>query len=110
LAGVPKKVRRGVDAYHFPDGRRIYLLGEGRLVNLAVADGHPAEIMDMSFGLQILALKYLLENRGKLGHRVHLLPAVLDEEVARLKLKSLGIGIDDLSIAQKRYLESWEIN
>lgn len=110
LAGVPKKVRGGVDAYHFPDGRRIYLLGEGRLVNLAVADGHPAEIMDMSFGLQILALKYLLENRGKLGHRVHLLPAVLDEEVARLKLKSLGIGIDDLSIAQKRYLESWEIN
>ncbi len=103
-------MRKNIDAYLFPDGRRIYLLGEGRLVNLAAADGHPAEIMDMSFGLQVLALRYLLENQGKLEHKVYSLPPGLDREVAWLKLKGLGLRIDDLDAAQKEYLESWEIN
>jgi adenosylhomocysteinase len=110
LAGPPRRVRNGVDAYTFKDGRRIYLLGEGRLVNLAVADGHPAEIMDMSFGLQVLALKYLLENKGKLGNSVLNLPPELDRSVAFLKLKGLGLKIDRLTPGQKEYLESWELN
>ena len=110
LAGSPKRVRNNIDAYLFPDGRRIYLLGEGRLVNLAAADGHPAEIMDMSFGLQILALKYLWENRGKLEHKVHPLPLELDREVAQLKLRGLGLKIDCLNPAQEKYLASWEMD
>ncbi len=110
LTGAPRMVRKNVDAYTFPDGRRIYLLGEGRLVNLAAADGHPAEIMDMSFGLQVLALKYLLENHGKLEHKVYNLPPELDKEVARLKLKGLGLKIDRLNAVQKEYLESWELD
>ncbi len=110
LTGTPKRVRKNVDAYVFPDGRRIYLLSEGRLVNLAAADGHPAEIMDMSFGLQILALKYLWEKRGKLEYKVHPLPSELNREVAQLKLKGLGLKIDSLSTAQKEYLESWELD
>lgn len=110
LTGPPRRVRKNVDAYTFPDGRRIYLLGEGRLVNLAAADGHPAEIMDMSFGLQILALKYLLQSRGKLEHKVYSLPPGLDREVAQLKLRGLRLKIDCLSTAQKKYLESWEMD
>jgi adenosylhomocysteinase len=110
LTGSPRRVRKGVDAYTFKDGRRIYLLGEGRLVNLAAADGHPAEIMDMSFGLQALALNYLLENKGKLQNSVLNLPPELDRKVALLKLKGLGLKIDRLTPGQKEYLESWELS
>lgn len=110
LAGHPRRVRKGVDAYTFKDGRRIYLLGEGRLVNLAAADGHPAEIMDMSFGLQVLALNYLLENKGNLKNSVLNLPPELDMKVALLKLKGLGLRIDQLNPGQKEYLESWELD
>lgn len=107
-AGPPRPARQNVEAYTFPDGRRLYLLGEGRLVNLAAGDGHPVEIMDMSFGLQVLALRYLLENKGKLPHAVLPLPPELDFEVARLKLKALQIDIDKLTAEQKIYLESWD--
>lgn len=110
LTGKPVRVRKDVDAYTFPGGRRIYLLGEGRLVNLAAADGHPAEIMDMSFALQVMALKYLLENRGKLNNRVLPIPGEVDYQVASLKLKSMGVEIDSLSEEQQKYLTSWEID
>ncbi|NLL58740.1 MAG: adenosylhomocysteinase, partial [Firmicutes bacterium] len=79
-------------------------------VNLAAADGHPAEIMDMSFSLQILALKYLRENHGRLEKKVLPLPLELDLDVARLKLKGMGISIDSLTTEQKNYLESWEFD
>jgi len=110
LAGPPRRVKKGVDAYTFKDGRRIYLLGEGRLVNLVAADGHPAEIMDMSFGLQVLALKYLLDNKSNLENRVLNLPPEVDRKVALLKLKGLGLKIDQLTPRQKEYLESWELD
>ena len=109
LTDGPRRVRKNIDAYSFNDGRCIYLLGEGRLVNLAAADGHPAEIMDMSFSLQVLALNYLLQNRGRLENRVLTLPPELDENVAGLKLKGMGLSIDRLTPEQKEYLESWEI-
>ncbi|NLJ56361.1 MAG: adenosylhomocysteinase [Firmicutes bacterium] len=108
LTGAPRQVRQNVEAYTFPDGRSLYLLGEGRLVNLAAADGHPVEIMDMSFGLQVLALNYLLKNKGKLENRVLPLPPELDQDVAWLKLKALQINIDALSTEQQAYLESWD--
>ncbi len=110
LSGGYRRVRKDVDAYALPDGRRLYLLGEGRLVNLAAADGHPAEIMDMSFALQVLALKYLLDNRGELANRVLPVPQDLDSEVAKLKLKAMNIEIDRLTDEQKAYLDSWEID
>jgi adenosylhomocysteinase len=106
LAESINTVRGGVDAYVI-GGRRIYLLAEGRLVNLAAADGHPAEIMDMSLALQVEALHYLNENHGKLPARVLPLPPELDEKVARRKLAALGITIDHLSRAQECYLSGW---
>ena len=89
------------------DGRRIYLLAEGRLVNLGAADGHPAEIMDMTFALQAVGLRYVNENYEQLGAGVINVPYELDEQVARYRLESLGIGIDSLSEAQVKYLDSW---
>ncbi len=102
------KPRANIDQYRQPDGRRIYLLAEGRLVNLAAGDGHPAEIMDLSFALQFLALMYLLENRG-LPREVITLPPEIDRQVALLKLQSLGISIDELSPQQHSYLHSWDV-
>ena len=90
------------------DGRSIYLLGEGRLINLASAEGHPACVMDMSFSLQALATEYLKKNQGKLGNRVCNIPREIDEWVASLKLKSMGIAIDQLTREQEEYLVSWE--
>lgn len=100
-------VRRNVEAYEL-DGKTIYLLAEGRLVNLAAADGHPAEIMDMSFAMQVEALRYLNDNYGKLPNEVLTLPLSLDEKVARRKLKAMGVSIDTLSGAQECYLTSWK--
>lgn len=100
-------VRRNIEEYQLKDGRRIYVLAEGRLVNLAAGDGHPAEIMDMTFALQALALRYVNENYEKIGSQVVNVPYELDEQVARTKLESLGITIDTLSAEQKAYLESW---
>lgn len=100
-------VRRNIEEYTLKDGRRIYVLAEGRLVNLAAGDGHPAEIMDMTFALQALSLRYVYENYEKIGSQVVNVPYELDEQVARTKLDSLGIKIDALSAEQKAYLESW---
>ncbi|NMB41513.1 MAG: adenosylhomocysteinase [Firmicutes bacterium] len=110
LTDGPHRVRKNIDAYYFKDGRCIYLLGEGRLVNLAAADGHPAEIMDMSFALQVLALNYLLQNKSRLEKKVLSLPPELDRDVAWLKLEGIGLKIDSLTAEQKNYLESWEVN
>ena len=90
------------------DGRKIFLLAEGRLINLAAAEGHPASVMDMSFANQALAAELIARSQDKLATEVHTVPAEIDNEVARLKLKSMGIEIDVLTEAQQRYLTSWE--
>ena len=100
--------RPHITEYKLKDGRRLYLLAEGRLVNLAAADGHPAEIMDMSFALQAMAAKYIRDNHEKLENRVYVLPREIDEMVASIKLKAMGIEIEQLTEEQKKYLESWE--
>ncbi len=102
-----RTVRRNIEEYQFADGRKIYLLAEGRLVNLAAGDGHPAEIMDMTFALQAMSLKYVNEQYEKIGKQVVNVPYELDEQVARYKLESLGIGIDSLTSEQRAYLDSW---
>lgn len=102
-----RTVRRNIEEYRLKDGRSIYLLAEGRLVNLAAGDGHPAEIMDMTFALQALSLKYVNEQSPSIGSRVVNVPYELDELVARYKLESLGLSIDQLSKEQQAYLDSW---
>ncbi len=102
---IEEEVRKNIRKYEMKDGRRIYLLAEGRLVNLAAGDGHPVEIMDMSFGLQVLSLLCLKENPD-LEKGVHRVPDEIDREVAYLKLKSLNVSIDELTPAQKEYLTS----
>ncbi|MFC4599402.1 adenosylhomocysteinase [Cohnella hongkongensis] len=107
LAVSRRVVRRNIEEYVLKDGRKIYVLAEGRLVNLAAGDGHPAEIMDMTFALQAISLRYVNENYEKIGSQVINVPYELDERVARTKLESLGIGIDALTDEQKAYLDSW---
>jgi len=107
LAVARRIVRKNIEEFRLKDGRRLYLLAEGRLVNLAAGDGHPAEIMDMTFALQALSLKYVNEHYRAIGSRVLNVPYAIDEQVARLKLESLGIAIDRLSEDQARYLDSW---
>ena len=104
-----RKLREYIEEYTLRDGKRLYLLGEGRLVNLVAAEGHPSEVMDMSFSNQAMAVKYLVENKGNLGKKVYVLPYEIDEMIARLKLKSLGVQIDELTEEQKKYLESWAL-
>ncbi|HJR96913.1 MAG TPA: adenosylhomocysteinase [Actinomycetota bacterium] len=103
-----RRVREFVDEYTFADGRRIYLLGEGRLVNLSAAEGHPAAVMDMSFANQALAAEWVVANRGQLEPRVYPVPVEIDKDVARLKLRAMGVEIDELTAEQERYLSSWE--
>jgi adenosylhomocysteinase len=98
-----------VEEYRLKDGRRIYLLSEGRLINLAAAEGHPASVMDMSFANQALGSEYAVKNRGKLEKKVHRIPHAIDAEIARLKLESMGVTIDVLTDEQKKYLASWEM-
>lgn len=100
-------IRPNVTEYRLRDGRKIYLLAEGRLVNLVAAEGHPSEVMDMSFANQFLAVKYLFDNRGKLPPKVFDPPREIDVRVARLKLESMGIEIDTLTEEQEEYLRSW---
>lgn len=102
-------IRDNLKAYVMGDGRRIYLLAEGRLVNLAAAEGHPSEVMDMSFSLQALSVKYILENRDELEPRVYNVPEDIDKKVASLKLESMGVKIEKLTEEQKKYLKSWEL-
>lgn len=109
MAKSRRIVRQFVEEFYLEDGRRIYLLGEGRLINLAAAEGHPASVMDMSFANQALSLKYLAENRGKIEIGVHTVPKKVDREVGKLKLKALGIIIDKLTKEQKAYLSGWEM-
>ena len=104
-----EEVKPFVERYTMPDGRRLFVLGEGRLINLAAAEGHPPSVMDMSFADQALAAEFLVQNKGKLAAGVHVLPVELDKEVGRLKLASMGISIDTLTPEQKHYLESWEM-
>jgi len=104
---VEKNVRNFVDAYTLPGGRTIYLLGEGRLVNLAAAEGHPASVMDMSFATQALAAEWAVKNRQTLKPQVYEVPSAVEDWVAKLKLASMGIRIDQLTREQKKYLSSW---
>ncbi|NUL82259.1 MAG: adenosylhomocysteinase [Armatimonadetes bacterium] len=103
-----RKIRPFVDEYKMGDGRRIYLLGEGRLINLASAEGHPASVMDMSFANQALSAEYMFKNASRLEKTVMSVPEELDKEIARLKLVSLGIDIDKLTDEQKAYLAGWQ--
>ncbi len=102
-----RRVREFVDEYTIAGGKRIYVLAEGRLVNLAAGQGHPVEIMDMSFAIQAVSAAHLAKHAGDLEPRVYAVPEALDDKVARLKLETMGIRIDSLSAAQKKYLESW---
>jgi adenosylhomocysteinase len=105
---VEKDVRPNVDAYHLGSNRTIYVLGEGRLVNLAAAEGHPAAVMDMSFATQALAVNWVINNKKALDTRVHQVPKTVEDHIATLKLSSMGIKCDRLTAEQKKYLSSWE--
>jgi adenosylhomocysteinase len=107
LSKSKRQVREFVDEYSLGDGRKLYLLGEGRLINLAAAEGHPAAVMDMSFANQALSVEHLVKNCKKLEPKVYPVPTDIDEMVAKLKLKSMGIGIDTLTKEQEIYLASW---
>jgi adenosylhomocysteinase len=108
MAAGPRNIRPYVDEYTLRSGQHIYVLGEGRLINLAAAEGHPASVMDMSFANQSLCLEYLVKNKGEVQTRVYPVPEVIDKEIARLKLKAMGVSIDTLTPEQLKYLASWE--
>ena len=108
MASTKRTVRPYVDEYTLKTGQRIHILGEGRLINLAAAEGHPASVMDMSFANQALCLEYLARNAGKIKARVYPVPDDIDQEIARLKLQAMGATIDTLTPEQKKYLASWE--
>ena len=109
LAVGKREIRPYVTEYKLEDGRRLYLLAEGRLVNLVAAEGHPSEVMDMSFANQALSIKYLIEHKGELRPGVYRVPADIDREVAAMKLQSMGIEIDTLTKEQEEYLKSWKL-
>jgi adenosylhomocysteinase len=103
-----RTVRPFVEEYALPNGKHIFVLGEGRLINLAAAEGHPASVMDMSFANQALGIEYLLAHARELKPNVYPIPKALDEEIARLKLEALGVRIDTLTPEQSAYLASWQ--
>ncbi len=109
MADAKRRLRENLDEYTLPDGRRLLVVAEGRLVNLGAAEGHPADVMDMSFADQALAAEWLVDNGAGLDPDVYVLPRELDEEVARIKLASMGGGLEALTDEQRRYLSSWEI-
>jgi adenosylhomocysteinase len=106
--GPPRRVRPSVDEYTLPDGRRIFLLAEGRLVNLAAAEGHPSAVMDMSFANQALCAEYMVRHADELECMVYAVPEEIDQEIARIKLHAMGVEIDALTPEQEKYLSSWE--
>src|SRR3954447_3296121 len=106
--GAPRRVRDFVDEYKLPGGRRLYLLGEGRLINLAAAEGHPAAVMDMTLANQALGAEYMVKQGKSLKNEVYVVPEDIDREIARLKLESMGVDIDVLTAEQTKYLASWE--
>jgi adenosylhomocysteinase len=113
LAKLSKKiienVRDNVDEYQLKDGGRVFVLGKGRLVNLACAKGHPPSVMDMSFATQALATEYVVQNKGKLAVKVHNVPVAIEDYVSTLKLKTMGIEIDKLTKEQEKYLASYDM-
>jgi len=108
MAESKRNIRPFVDEYRLADGRCLYLLGEGRLINLAAAEGHPASVMDMSFANQALCLEYMAKNKASLQLKVYPVPEEIDRQIARLKLQAMGMAIDSLTPEQERYLASWE--
>jgi adenosylhomocysteinase len=108
MAVEVREPRPGVDQYIMADGRLLCVLGEGRLVNLAMAEGHPASVMDMSFANQALGIEYLAANASSMGNRVYPVPEDIDREIARLKLTAMELEIDTLTPEQEKYLASWE--
>ncbi|MGH2359858.1 MAG: adenosylhomocysteinase [bacterium] len=108
MASSTREMREFVQEYRMADGRRLYLLAEGRLLNLAAAEGHPAAVMDMSFANQALVAEYLAKSGRSLEPNVYTVPSDIDQTVARLKLEAMGVGIDELTPEQKKYLQSWE--
>jgi adenosylhomocysteinase len=109
MARRRRPIRDFVEEFTLRNGRRIYVLGEGRLINLAAAEGHPAAVMDMSFANQALAAEYAVRHAGRLEKKVYRVPLEIDREIARLKLRSMGVAIDPLTPEQRRYLDSWEM-
>ena len=109
LAVETKLARNNIDGYKLPNGNWLYVIGEGRLVNLAAGDGHPAEIMDMSFAIQALSAAYLVKNKDKLTSKINTVPDEIDKEVAERKLRFWGVEIDHLTDEQERYLNSWQV-
>mgnify|MGYP005845382601 CR=1 FL=1 len=108
LAVAKRRVREFVDEYRLADGRRVYLLAEGRLINLAAAEGHPAAVMDMSFANQALSAEFIVKHAAELQPKVYGVPRETDREIARLKLRSMGVEIDELTAEQREYLTSWQ--
>jgi adenosylhomocysteinase len=108
LATGVRRIREFVDEYTLSDGRRINLLGEGRLVNLAAAEGHPSAVMDMSFANQALSVEWIVKNHATLENRVYPVPVEIDRDVARLKLRAMNVDIDQLTAEQDEYLHSWQ--
>ena len=108
ITGQPVKVREFVDQYNFSDGKKVYLIADGRLMNLSAGQGHPVEIMDMSFSIQALSIEHLVKNYASMEAGVHNVPTDIDRSVAEIKLKTLGIQIDSLTNEQKTYLEGWQ--
>ena len=108
LATETREARQFVDEFTLADGRRLYLLAEGRLVNISAAEGHPALVMDMSFANQALSAEYVVQHAGELERRVYVVPTEIDDEIARLKLETMGVAIDRLTDEQQRYLTSWD--
>ncbi len=108
LAGPPMRVRESVDQYTFRDGRHAYLIAEGRLMNLAAGQGHPVEIMDMSFAIQALSLEHLVKDHAAFQPKVYNVPEELDQMVARTKLEVMGVRIDELTAEQRKYLHGWQ--
>jgi adenosylhomocysteinase len=108
LASETRTLRQFVDEFQLEDGRRLYLIADGRLVNLAAAEGHPAQVMDMSFANQALSAEYMVANAASLERLVYPVPDEIDQEIARLKLETMGIAIDELTEEQAKYLASWD--
>ena len=109
LSRTRRRMRAGIDQYQLKNGRRVNVLGEGRLINLACAEGHPPGVMDMSFANQALACEYLIQHKAKLEAHVYPVPKEIDQEIARLKLTALGVSLDRLTPTQQRYLSTWEL-
>jgi len=108
LAMTRRTIRQNLEEFTLRDGRKLYLLAEGRLVNLAAAEGHPSEVMDMSFANQALCIEYLAKTE-RLAPKVHLVPKAIDETIAMLKLNAMGVKIDELTAEQQKYLTTWEM-